>query len=198
MKIGLIFECGPQGADIQVCEYLAGKLRPDAKLITRTLDNKANLLSDAGLVAAKLLGEGCDRVLIVWDLRPAWPDKRSKPCRRDERTALLDSLAKAGVAGRPVFLICIEQELESWLLADEAKISAFLSTAAHAYRVGRTARPDRVPQPKAKLIGHFKSARNWRYEDRVHALKIIQRGGPDWRKLRRSVSFSRFEAKIVG
>jgi hypothetical protein len=197
VKIGLIFECGPQGADKQVCEYLAGKLRPQATLESRTLDNKANLLASAGVVAATMLADGCERVLIVWDLRPAWPEKRNKPCRRNERLALLDSLAQAGVAGKPVFLICIEQELESWILADETKISAYLSTEAHAYKAPRTAKPDRVPQPKAKLMNHFKAARNWRYEDRVHAIKIVREGEPDWRKLRRSDSFARFEAKLI-
>ena len=50
MKIGFIFECGPQGADKQICEYLAQQIRPDIKMNSRTLDNKANLLKDAGKV----------------------------------------------------------------------------------------------------------------------------------------------------
>lgn len=131
MKIGFVFECGPQGADKQVCEYLAGKLRPADTFVSRTLDNKANLLASAGSVAAALLEDGCERVLIVWDLRPAWPDKAHRPCRHAERGALLEVLEKAGVAGKPVFLVCIEQELESWLLADEGNLSDFLSTPAH-------------------------------------------------------------------
>lgn len=198
MKIGFVFECGPQGADKQVCEYLAGKLLPRASFISRTLDNKANLLSQAGEVAAALLRDGCARVLVVWDLRPAWPEKKHKPCRHNERAALLDSLAKAGVAKWPVFLVCIEQELESWLLADEAKLSAFLSTQAHAHVVKRVKHPDRVPQPKASVLNHFKSARGWRYEDRVHAVKIVCQDEPDLRKLRRSTSFARFESKLLG
>lgn len=197
MKIGFVFECGPQGADKQVCEYLAGKLLPNASFVSRTLDNKANLLSQAGKVAAALLGEGCARVLVVWDLRPAWPEKKHKPCRHNERTALLDSLAKAGIAKRPVFLVCIEQELEGWLLADEAKLSAFLSTDAHAYVAKRVKQPDRVPQPKASVLKHFKTARGWRYEDRIHAVKIICQGEPDLHKLRRSTSFARFESKLL-
>jgi hypothetical protein len=67
MKIGFIFECGPGGADKQVCEYLARKLLSAVQCISRTLDNKANLLKDAGRVAAALLADGCERVLIVWD-----------------------------------------------------------------------------------------------------------------------------------
>ena len=194
MKIGFIFECGPAGADQQVCEYLAGQLLPGVECVSRTLDNKANLLQDAGRVAAALLADGCERVLIVWDLRPAWPDRKHKPCRRIERTALLELLNKVGITDQPVFLVCIEQELESWLLADERKLGEYLSTPAHQYTVPRMRRPDRDKQPKATVINHFKAARGWRYDDKVHAVCVVSCGEPDWGRLRRSQSFARFEA----
>ena len=195
-KIGFIFECGPQGADKQVCEFLASQIRPDIYPVSVTLDNKANLLRDAGRAASKLLEEGCERVLIVWDLRPAWPDKNHKPCRNVEREAILDTLQKEHVLERPVFLVCIEQELESWLLADETKICAFLSTDAHAYTVKRESRPDRVCNPKSVMMNHFR-ARGIRYEDRTHAIKVLKAADTDLKKLRRSVSFKRFEAKLT-
>ena len=44
MTIGLILECGPQGADKLVCEYLATHIRPGVKVASRTLDNKKDLL----------------------------------------------------------------------------------------------------------------------------------------------------------
>ena len=88
-KVGFIFECGPQGADKQVCEYLAKQICAGIVPVSRTLDNKPNLLRDAGKVAAELLADGCERVLIVWDLRPAWPDKKDRPCRKTEREAIL-------------------------------------------------------------------------------------------------------------
>ncbi len=194
MKIGFVF----LGADKQVCEYLAGKLLPGVEYISRTLDNKANLLQDAGRVAAALLADGCERVLIVWDLRPAWPDRKHKPCRRIERTALLELLNKAGITDQPVFLVCIEQELESWLLADERKLGEYLSTSAHQYTVAKVRHPDREQQPKAAVINYFKAARGWRYDDKVHAVRIISGSEPDWDRLRRSKSFARFEGKIKG
>ena len=196
MRIGFIFECGPQGADKQVCEYLARKLLPGVECISRTLDNKANLLKDAGRVTAALLADGCDRVLIVWDLRPAWPDKKHKPCRRIERSALLEILDKVGIADQPVFLVCIEQELESWLLADERKLAEYLSTPAHEHTVRRVRRPDREQQPKAAVINHFKAARGWRYDDKVHAVRVVSCGEPDWGRLRNSESFVRFQEKL--
>jgi hypothetical protein len=149
--IGMVFECGPQGADKFVCEYLAAHIRPGVKLSSRTLDNKENLLRDAGKVAAQLLKDGCTCVLIVWDLRPSWPDKENKPCRAAERQQVLEALKQAGVAeNAPVYLICIEQELESWLLASDTAIEAHLSTPAHPYSVSRVRKPDAVPQPKAR------------------------------------------------
>lgn len=197
-KIGFIFECGPQGADKQVCEYLASQLRPDVQLVSRTLDNKPNLLTEAGKVAASLLADGCNCVLIVWDLRPAWPDKKNKPCRYDERQTLLQTLAQAGIAAnQPVYLVCIEQELESWVLADEKNISDFLSTAAHPYLAKQVSKPDREPNPKAVMMSHFKTARGSRYDDKIHAVKILSKNPPNWKRLRRSASFARFERKLV-
>lgn len=198
MKIGLMFECGPQGADKLVCEYLANQLRPGVQLVSSTLDNKPNLLAEAGKVAVKLLADGCHCVLIVWDLRPAWPDTKNKPCRHNERQALSQSLAQAGIAeNQPVYLVCIEQELESWVVADENCISEFLSTAAHPYTAKKVSKPDRVQNPKSVMMNHFKTARGSRYDDKIHAVKILSQNSLNWRRLRRSASFARFESKLM-
>jgi hypothetical protein len=187
------------GADIQVCEYLAKLLIPGVQLQSVTLDNKPKLLADGARAAKRLRRDGCDRVVIVWDLRPAWPSKAGKPCRAAERQALLDALAGEGIAGEPVFLVCIEQEFESWIIADEVKLSAFLSTATHRYRVARVRRPDQVKNPKSLVMAHFHSAKGMKYEDRVHAIGIVRSDPPpDWSRLRRSESFRRFEAKLMG
>jgi hypothetical protein len=113
MTIGFVLECGPQGADLLVCEYLARSIRPDMAFSSRTLDNKENLLRDAGKVAGQLLKDGCRCVLIVWDLRPSWPDKKSTPCRTNERQHLLTAIEQAGLpASAPVYLVCDEQLLQ--------------------------------------------------------------------------------------
>lgn len=196
--IGMVFECGLQGADKQICEHLAQHIRRDIKIRSRTLDNKDSLLRDAGRVAAQLLRDGCACVLVVWDLRPAWPDLKLKPCRYNEREALVNCLAQAGVPARaPVHLICIEQELESWMLADDRAISALLSTPAHAYKVAKVKFPDRIAQPKAAMARHFERARGWRYDDKVDAIRVFKAGAIDTSRLRRSASFARFEAKLL-
>lgn len=199
MKIGMIFECGPQGADKQVCEYLTSSLRPGVSVSAVTLDNKENLLRDAGKAAVELLADGCCCVLIVWDLRPSWPDMKLKPCRSVECAAVLASLRSSGVpATAPVHLICIEQELESWLLANERAIEAYLSSAAHPFKLRATKKPDSVLQPKAAMINHFEKARGWRYDDKVNAIKVIKAVPLDLQRLRRSDSFARFEQKVLG
>lgn len=196
--IGMIFECGPQGADKQVCEYLAARIRAGLRISSRTLDNKDNLLRDAGKVAAQLLKDGCSCVLVIWDLRPAWPDQSEKPCRHDERQTVLSRLAEAGLPhDAPVHLVCIEQELESWLLANERAVGALLSTPAHAYAVAKVKTPDAVAQPKAAVIKHFKAARGWRYDDKVDAIRVLMASAIDMPRLRRSRSFARFETKVL-
>ena len=197
MSIGFIFECGPQGADKQVCEYVASQLHPGETWVSRTMDNKLKLLEGAASVAKRLLAEGCEKVLIVWDLRPAWPDKKDKPCRAKERQTLLDALEKEGLQDSPVYLVCVEQELESWLLACDQAISAFLSTKPRPYVAKQVKKPDQVPNPKAVMNNHFKAARGDRYEDRVHAIKVLKATELDFRRLRRSSSFARFEAKLA-
>ncbi len=197
MKIGMIFECGPQGADKLVCEYLGSHIRGEVEFSSITLDNKANLMRDAGKTAAKLLADGCCCVLIVWDLRPAW-DIKKKLCRRNESETVLASMQTAGVgATAPVHLICIEQELESWLLADEGAISKCLSTTAHKYPVDCIRKPDCVMQPKAALINHFRKARGLRYDDKVDAIRVLRAAPINLPRLRRSTSFERFEQKLL-
>lgn len=198
MTIGFIFECGPAGADKQVCEHLAAHLRPGVPIVSRTMDNKLKLLAGAAPVARQLLEQGCERVLIVWDLRPSWPDKKEKPCRAKERSALLAGLANERIGNARVFLVCVEQELESWLLASDHAITAFLSTAAHSYdEAKRIKKPDRERQPKAVMINHFKTARGIPYDDRVHAVRVLKAAAIDLNRLRRSESFTRFETLLL-
>ena len=83
MKIGFIFECGPDGPDVQVCRHLVHKLDPTIQFIPSTLDNKKKLVEDCGPVAKALLSE-CEKVIIVWDLYPAWREKGIKPCRHED------------------------------------------------------------------------------------------------------------------
>lgn len=197
MKIGMVFESGPQGAEKQVCEYLARRIRPGVTISSATHRNKPEMIADCGKDVAQLLKEGCKRILIVWDLFPPWRKAGEKPCRKVDREAIRKSLKLAGVENAPVFLVCVREELEAWLLADGRAIAAVLSTAAHPVPAIADARhPDRVPNPKARLQRQFRVHRRGEFNDLIHAIKIIQ--AADLNRLGRSESFRRFKAKLEG
>jgi hypothetical protein len=197
LKIGMIFECGPQGADKKVCEYLARQLQHDIEIISVTLDNKPNLVAICGKAAAQLLNQGCDRVLIIWDLYPAWREKRQKPCRQEDRQEIYKSLKNAGVCLSSVHLICITEELEAWLIADGRAISAMLSTPEHPVTIKDTKNSERKANPKKYLNQLFKANIGKPYSDLQHAEKIVKKMS-DLNKINRCPSFSRFASKITG
>jgi hypothetical protein len=195
MKVGMIFECGKEGADKKVCEYLAQKLLPDIEISSITLTNKPKLLRECGEQTAMLLKEGCEQVLIIWDLYPPWREHNEKPCRKEDRERIFSSLKEAGVTSPNVYLICIREELEAWLIADGRALSTVLSTPAHPVKIKDTKKPDNVKNPKGKLRKIFKETIGRDYNDMVHAEKIV-RELPDMKK--RSPSFVRFAAKLTG
>ncbi len=196
MKVGLVFECGPDGPDQQVCEYLARELSPGIEISSVTLDNKPNLVSECGEATVSLLDEGCERVIIIWDLYPAWRARGERPCRKEDREAIFQSLAQAGVTSPYVYLVCIEEELEAWLLADERAISDLLSRRTHPVRLKRIRNTERVSNPKKRLNRIFKEHSGRRYSDLTDAKKIVERL-PDFNRLRRCDTFVRFVLKVA-
>ncbi len=196
MKVGMIFECGPEGADVKVCTYLARQLRPDIVICTVTLDNKPKMIGKCGEAAAGLLANGCERVVIVWDLHPAWREHRQRPCRKEDRDNILQSLANAGVDATQVTLVCIQEELEAWLLADHRALESLLSRPTRRAAVSESRRPERVDNPKAKMQQIFREHGRV-YNDLVDAEKIVKEL-PDLRRLfRRCETFRRFALKAA-
>ena len=196
MKVGMIFECGPDGADFQVCRHLARELQPDLEIAHVTLDNKPKLVAECGAAAAKLLAEGCKRIVIVWDLHPPWRSDRQKPCRKEDRGAILSSLARAGVRSSQVSLVCIEEELEAWLIADGRALSVVLSRKAHPVKVQDIKDPEGTRKPKTHLIKVFQQ-NGHSYVDRIHARLIVE-ALPDLTRIRRCATFVRFAVKVTG
>ncbi|MGH8017627.1 MAG: DUF4276 family protein [Opitutaceae bacterium] len=202
MKIGLILECGPDGADQAVCTIAARKLLGErTEIETATLGNKPALLRDCGAAADRLLNASeCERVLIVWDLYPAWRARREKPCRHEDREAIFQSLRNAGVRRASVSLICIQEELEAWLLADDRALQRVINDLVHPHaagRVPRTAAPDAKPGPKTALNRLFQKLTHRPYVDRIHA-RLIANQWIDWRRLEASPTFCRFRDKLTG
>ena len=201
MKIGFIFECGPEGPDVQVCRHLVHKLDPTIEFISSTLDNKKKLVEDCGAVAKVLLDE-CEKVIVVWDLYPAWREKGMKPCRHEDRLAIFQSLQSEKVDLDKIVLVCIQEELEAWLLADNRAVAAMLKPLKHPHPVSRITKfpnPDIVSNPKKRLTRIFTQelGASRRYVDYQHAIKLA-REISDFNKIRRSDSFQRFALKVAG
>lgn len=197
MKVGLIFECGPDGADKQVCEHLAKRADNQIEINSITLDNKAKLIEDCGSAALELLNDGCQRVVIVWDLYPPWRESNQRACLRTERRAVLRSLQLAGVNSPRVYLVCIIQELEAWLLSDGRGISYVLSKPHRKVKINDDKKADRVTKPKTRMIKLFQQNGGTPYLDRIHAQQIV-RALPDLNRIKRSPSFARFILKTTG
>ena len=196
MKVGMIFECGPDGADRQVCEHLAHLLLQDIEVVSVPLGNKTGLLSDCGPAAAGLLRKGCERIVIVWDLYPSWR-RGEHPCRKEDREIIQGSLSTSGVQMQQVDLVCIEEELEAWLLADGRALSTVLSRPTHPVRVRNVRNPDQIQNPKKRLNRIFNQHSGQPYSDRTHARKIVE-ALPDLNRIRRIPTFVRFAVKLTG
>ncbi|MCW3097150.1 MAG: hypothetical protein JWL77_2768 [Chthonomonadaceae bacterium] len=204
MKIGIILECGPEGPDKHVCHHLAKQILRDAnieaELSFATLNNKPNLLQKCGDTASLLILQGCERVLIVWDLYPAWREKGQKPCRYEDRKTIFEALDTASVDRNRVALICIQEELEAWLLADGEVLTGFLqSINSHVKKVSHHKSPERIGcNPKTALNRLMQECTGRKYEDHIHARKIVVRID-DLSRLRKvCVTFQRFEQKVIG
>jgi hypothetical protein len=196
MRIGMIFECGPVGADKQVCEYLAKRLKPDLEIISVTLNNKQKLIENCGITAKQLLEtEQCEKVIIIWDLHPSWRD--TQPCRKEDCETIKQNLSVYGIDSKKFALVCIEEELEAWLIADGQAISSVLRRPPHpAPRIDDEKKPDRFPKPKTYLGNLFRRNIGRPYTDYQDAIRIAQRI-ENFKCLRRSDSFARFAKKVA-
>jgi hypothetical protein len=194
MKVGMILECGPGGADEQIHPILARRLNQRIKISTATLGNKPKLIQDCGKAALDLLSiDKCDRVLIIWDLYPSW---QGKPCRKEDREAIFASLKDANVKKSQVDLICIAQELEAWLLADGRALSDVLSTATRPVRIRHRKHTERISNPKKMLNRIYQEHIGRRYNDLLHAAQIV-RSLPNLDQIARIDSFQRFRSKLI-
>lgn len=203
-RVGFILECGgpdPKraGPDEQVCKYLLGQLRPDITPVFRGLAGKHNVVKECGTVAKLLIeADRCSCVLVIWDLYPTWREDET-PCRKEDRKCIQQSIRAAGAKENLVKLICIQEELEAWLLADHNAVKTVLknrNSHVSTKQIKRWKKPDTVSNPKTvltKLFSKELGASN-RYTDYNDALPIIQQA--DLTKLPASDSYSRFKSLL--
>ena len=109
MKVGFIVECGPEGAETKVIPLLAKAIQPKIEPDVVPLDKKPKLKTECGHWVKQLLGRGCVKVVIIWDLLPDWGEYEGKGCRRADREEIFKSLAEAGFAAndKRIRLVCL-------------------------------------------------------------------------------------------
>lgn len=200
-RVGILVECGRDGLEDvlcrRICELLSEMTGIVFELEVIPMDNKARLIHECGSVVSTLVAEGCDRVVVLWDERPAWPTLGDRLCWHRDRESIQESLRQAGVTHGLAGLVCIEREFESWLLHDDAMLSAVLSTPAHPVRVPTQRNPHRMSNPKGTMTGLFRVHRGWRYVDIQHA-RDFARCLQDLGRLRRCDTFRRFVQTVLG
>lgn len=172
MKLGLILECPPQGTDHQVYKYVIEKLCPGIEIVVIPgATNKPELINNCGKIASLLFeNDHCDKVAIIWDLMPRWG---GTPCRKKDVEAIIHNLEEKGVNPNDVYLICIEPELEGWLLVDGTVLTQYKTQKCHPHRVKRFAGVTLSPQSndaKKKISKYLGS----KYNDVTEAIKITQ------------------------
>jgi hypothetical protein len=201
MKVGLVVECGRDGPEVIICRKICQLLAEDhglvIELVIAPMDNKQILLAECGQVAANLLADDCEHVVILWNERPAWPKIGEPLCWFNERKKILDELKIANVSDDDAHLVCIEREFESWLLYDHKMLECVLSTPAHRVTIPKQKNPHRHPNPKSAMTTLFRKLAGKTYVD-VQFAQRMANCLTALNRLRKCATFTRFESKVTG
>jgi len=199
MKLGLVLECDVGGPDERVLTCFARRLVPNIKVEPVALGDKPTIFSKGVETAQRLVEtNGCDLVLIVWDLKPFLQGPPPATHCIDEAEVLRQRLVALKPATRvKIRLLCLTWELETWFIADAKAVSAYLSTGTHKKKF-KCAKPEDKTDPKAVLDKACKAARRGLgYEDFKEAIRIaceIEKTN----KLQSIDTFKRFAKLLTG
>jgi len=162
MRIGLIVECTIDGVEEKLCpkilQLVSDETGIEIECTVETMVKKPILLREAASVTANLLAEGVDLVVILWDENPPWtPDEdfAQTRCWHHEREHLVSTLVGANIELGKVKLVCIEHEIETWILHDHKLISETMSTS-HKAKIKKISDPLAIDSPKRFLIQLYK------------------------------------------
>ena len=195
-KIGIICEGTPEGGDEQVLKYLAERIVDTGKINVVPLGNKPILFNQCGAVAKALRESGCERILIVWDLLPAWGDDAAS-AKGDMAKARV-SLTAAGLEKDPcIFMIAIDRELETWLVSDGAALSAVIPRPPNSVTVRPIKNPVAEAKPKTWLTKKFAEIGRREYMPARNALELAKAMPGNLRAIRKIPSFRAFENGLV-
>ena len=201
MKLGLVLECDAGGPDELVFKCVAQRLAPGTEVKPITVGKKKGIFERGVETARDLIDvDECDLVLIVWDLKPLWEDENvaAKSCK-DEVAELRKGLAALEPeTQKKIRLLCLTWELETWLIADERAVRAYLSTETHQAKF-KAKSPQSKSDPKSVLNSACKSARGERcgYIGYREAIRIAQLW-EDTSQVGTIDSFKRFAKLLTG
>lgn len=196
-RIGIVCEGHAEFEDEQVLTHLASRIVGHEDIVCLPQGNKPSLFAECGKVAYNLLNvDGCGRVIIVWDLEPS--HGKQAACRHTDRQAVFASLATAGLDTHPcIFLVCIEKELETWLLADGSAIASVLHRPPHPAPTINDTTTLGAGNPKGRLKRIFKDEGRGREFDAKTDGPAIARALPqNFGALGKFKAFKRFGRKL--
>ena len=196
--IGIICEGGPGFEDEQILTHLATQIVGHRNVICLPQGNKPTLFAECGRVARRLIDtDGCEKVLVVWDLEPS--HNEGGPCRRTDRHKVFESLAMAGLKDHPcIFVLCIEKELETWLLADGAAIATVLHRPPYPRPRVPNAKTVGAGNPKGRLKRIFKvHGRGRQFDPKTDGPAIAKALPTNFGALGGLATFRRFGRKLM-
>ena len=199
MKLGLVLECDSGGPDELVLTCLARRLAPGVSVEAVALGSKAQVFLKGPEAAVELVEtSGCDRVLIVWDLKPYWEKAEAQNCEAEAEDLRNKLKALPPATKAKIKLLCLTWELETWLIADDRAVRAHLSTDAHKSKF-KCKSPLSKDDSWAFLDKESRRhrGRSRPYEDFREAIRIA-RLMPDTTKLQGIPSYGRFAGLVCG
>ena len=120
-------ECGRDGLEVQVCGRICALLRNEHGATIQEeivpMVNKSRLIQEFAAAIRNLFADGTDRVIILWDEEPAWPDQHQELCWHRDKQQILQSLRGADLDLDLIHLVCIGRAFECWLLFDARLLS---------------------------------------------------------------------------
>ena len=201
MKVGLLVESGRAGLEAivfrRICDLLIAQHEAQIEVEIVPMDNKLRLLQDCAGVAKALLATGFERVVVLWDERPAWPTANDRLCWHNDREHALAQLNALKVPLEKVHLVCIEREFESWLMYDHRMLGRVLSRQTRTVSFPKQSHPDRNPNPKGTLTSKFRELAGQTYVDVNFATRFaIELSSLN--KVLKCPTFKRFAVKLTG
>lgn len=201
MKLGFVFECSPGGGDIKLFQHIIKIIFPEFNFKSNfhhaALKSKKELEKDCGKEVKRLKELGCDKIFVVWDLIPVWKED-GKPCRHEDKESIVASLTAHQIGTEDIILLCVEKELESWLIADEKALKEYFITKGNMKdEIKKVKTPDIHHDPKGLMSKYFKIYKGQSFEPMIHLDTLLVKF-TDVKNLRRSSSFKRFYLKLTG